>query len=62
VAEVLTGSQLDLGELDFWEATSLDQLVDEQGTGVIADPERLVLDGITEPEWDAFYAAVGSAG
>ena len=48
--------------VDFWAATSLDTLVAQQGTGVIRDPSTLALEGISEPEWDAFYAAIEMAG
>jgi hypothetical protein len=62
VAEIFTGSQLDLGDVDFWEATTLEDLVAEQGTSIIDDPSRLAVQGITGPEWDAFYAAMDLAG
>jgi transcriptional regulator with XRE-family HTH domain len=59
VAEVLTWGRPDLGGTDFWETASLDDLVAEQGTSAILDPERLILEEVSGREWDDFYAAMG---
>ena len=46
---------------DFWSPPSLDDLVGEQGTSPITDPARLVLEGISESDWDDFFATIGIA-
>jgi len=62
VAEALApyGSAVD--EADFWSRPSLDDLVAEQGTTAIVDPGVLVLEGVSEGEWDDFFSAMGIAG
>ena len=46
---------------DFWSPPSLDDLVGEQGTSPITDPAGLVLEGISEHDWDDFFATIGIA-
>ena len=46
---------------DFWSPPSLDDLVVEQGTSPITDTARLVLAGISERDWDDFFATIGIA-
>ncbi len=46
---------------DFWSPPSLEDLVGEQGTSPITDTASLVLEGITESEWDDFFATIGIA-
>ncbi|MHB8398522.1 MAG: helix-turn-helix domain-containing protein [Candidatus Limnocylindrales bacterium] len=61
VAETLAryGSAVDAA--DFWSPRSLDDLVGEQGTSPIADPVDLVLEGVSEIDWDDFFATIGIA-
>ena len=61
VAETLApyGSAVDAA--DFWDLPSLDDLIGEQGTRPITDPAGLVLEGISEREWDDFFATMGLA-
>ena len=47
---------------DFWSPPSLDDLVVEQGTSPITDTARLVLAGISERDWDDFFATIGIPG
>lgn len=61
VAEKLAPYGPAVDPADFWSPSSLDDLVGEQGTSPITDPARLVLEGISEREWDDFFAAVGIA-
>ncbi len=37
-------------------------VVAEQGTGRILAPDRLRLEGVSDGEWDAFFAAAGLDG
>ena len=61
VAETLAryGSAVDAA--GFWSPLSLDDLVGEQGTSPIADPADLVLKGVSESDWDDFFATIGIA-
>lgn len=45
--------------VDFWSPPSLDDLIGEQGTSPIRDPAGLVLEGISEHDWDDFFASMG---
>ena len=54
------GTAVDEG--DFWAAPTLDDLVDEQGTGPILDPGALLLGAVSERDWDDFFAAMGIVG
>jgi len=47
---------------EFWSPPALDDLVHEQGTMPITDPAVLALAGVSEREWDAYFAAIGSSG
>lgn len=62
VAETLAsyGSAVDAS--DFWSAPSLDDLVAEQRTRPITDPQDLVLEGVSEHDWDDFFVAMGLPG
>ena len=59
VAETLApyGSSVDAA--DFWSPPSLDDLIGEQGTRPITDPAGLVLNGVSERDWDDFFASMG---
>ena len=46
---------------DFWSPPSLDDLVGEQSTSPITDTAILVLVGVTESDWDDFFATIGTA-
>ena len=64
VAETLApyGSAVDAADAaDFWDPPSLDDLIGKQGTRPITDPAGLVLEGISEREWDDFFATMGLA-
>lgn len=62
VAEALAPYGPAVDEIDFWSAPSLDDLIAEQGTKPIMDPRVLVLEAVSEGDWDAFFSALGSAG
>lgn len=59
VAEALAPYGPAVDTADFWSPPSLEDLVGEQGTGPITDTARLVLEGITESEWDDYFATIG---
>ena len=61
VAETLAPYGPAVDTADFWSPPSLDDLVDEQGTSPITDTARLVLEGISESDWDDFFATIGIA-
>lgn len=61
VAETLAPYGPAVDPADFWSPSSLDDLVGEQGTSPITDPARLVLEGISERDWDDFFATIGIA-
>ncbi len=61
VAEMLAPYGPAVDTADFWSPPSLDDLVGEQGTSPITDPARLVLEGVSERDWDDFFAAIGIA-
>ena len=44
---------------DFWSPPSLEDLVGEQGTSPLRDTARLVLEGVSESDWDDFFATIG---
>ena len=46
---------------DFWSPPSLDDLVGDQGTRPITDTAHLVLEGVSESDWDDFFAMIGIA-
>lgn len=50
-----------LDAADFWSPPSLDDLVAEQRTSPVTDPARFVLEGISERDWDDFFATIGIA-
>lgn len=62
VAETLAPYGPAVDTADFWSPPSLDDLIAEQGTSPIADQARLVLEGISERDWDDFFATIGIAG
>ena len=59
VAETLAPYGPTVDTADFWSPSSLDDLVGEQGTSPITDTARLVLEGITESDWDDYFATIG---
>jgi transcriptional regulator with XRE-family HTH domain len=61
VAEAPAPYGLTVDESDFWTAPSLDDLVAEQRTGPITDPQGFVLAGVSEHDWDEFFVAMGLA-
>lgn len=61
VAETLTPYGPTVVAADFWTPPSLDDLVAEQGTRPIVDLTSLVLEGISEGEWDDFFATMAIA-
>jgi len=61
VAETLAPYGPAVDAADFWSPPSLDDLVGEQGTRPITDPAGLVLVGVSERDWDDFFAAIGIA-
>lgn len=60
-AETLASYGTAVDTADFWSPPSLDELVGEQGTSPITDTARLVLAGISERDWDDFFATIGIA-
>ena len=46
----------------FWAPQSLDALIEEQGTTLVADPRALVLDLVSADDWDDYFEALGDAG
>lgn len=62
VAETLAPYGPAVDAAAFWTPPSLDDLVTEQGTSPITDPARLVLEGVSERDWDDFFATMGIAG
>lgn len=62
VAETLAPYGPAVDESDFWSAPSLDDLVAEQRTRPITDPAILLLEGVSERDWDDFFVAMGLAG
>lgn len=62
VSETLAAYGPALDGPEFWSPPALDDLVREQGTQPITDPAVLELEGVTDGEWDDFFAAIGSAG
>ena len=62
VAEALAPYGPAVDEIDFWSAPSLDDLIAEQGTKPIMDPRVLVLESVSERDWDDFFSALGIAG
>ncbi len=61
VAEALAPYGPAVDTSDFWSPPSLDDLVGEQGTNPITDTASLVLVGVTESDWDDFFATIGTA-
>lgn len=61
LAETLSPYGPAVDTADFWSPPSLDDLVGEQGTSPITDTARLVLEGVSERDWDDFFATIGSA-
>ena len=61
VAETLAPYGPAVDTADFWSPPSLDELVGEQGTSPITDTASLVLVGVTESDWDDFFATIGIA-
>lgn len=61
IAETLAPYGPAVDAADFWTPPSLNELVAEQGTSPITDPADLVLDGISERDWDDFFATIGIA-
>ena len=61
VAEALAPYGPAVDTADFWSPPSLDDLVGEQGTSPITDMASLVLVGVTESDWDDFFATIGTA-
>ena len=59
-AETLTPYGPVVDTADFWSPPSLDDLVGEQGTSPITDTACLVLEGISERDWDDFFATIGT--
>jgi len=62
VAETLASYDPAVDEADFWSPSSLEDLVAEQHTSPIVDPHTLVLEGVSDRDWDDFFAAIGIAG
>lgn len=60
-AETLASYGTAVDTADFWSPPSLDELVGEQGTSPITDTASLMLVGVTESDWDDFFATVGAA-
>ena len=60
-AETLASYGTAVDTADFWSPPSLDDLVGEQSTSPITDTAILVLVGITESDWDDFFATIGTA-
>lgn len=62
VAETLAAYGPVIDAAEFWSPPALEELVRAQGTHPITDPAVLALEGVTEGEWDDFFAAIGIAG
>ena len=61
VAETLAPYGPAVDTADFWSPPSLDDLIAKQSTIPITDTARLVLEGISERDWDDFFATIGVA-
>ena len=61
-AETLAPYGPAVGEADFWAAPSLEDLASEQRTGRIVDPRVLVLEEVSEHDWDDFFSEMGIDG
>ena len=59
VAETLAPYGTAVDEGDFWATPTLDDLVAEQRTGSIEHPRALLLQAVSERDWDDFFAAMG---
>lgn len=62
VSETLAVYGPALDGAEFWSPPALAYLIREQGTQPITDPAILELDGVSDGEWDDFFAAIGMDG
>lgn len=62
VAETLAPYGPAVDANDFWSPPSLDDLIGEQGTGPLTNGASFLLEGISEHDWDDFFATMGFAG